>query len=114
MFYYVTVTVLFLGYAFLRGRYLLYAVYVLDNATFVFNTGLTTYVNKIAPKSEHRPTLSMGVAANHIASVTMPFLGGILWTVLGYQWAFLVGIPAAAASIAIVLKMPRGTELARE
>jgi predicted MFS family arabinose efflux permease len=114
VFYYVTVTVLFLGYAFLRGKYILYGVYVLDNATFVFNTGLTTYVNKIAPKSEHRPTLSMGVAANHVASVTMPFLGGILWTVLGYQWAFLIGIPAAAASIAIVLKMPRGTAAAQE
>jgi predicted MFS family arabinose efflux permease len=107
VFYYALVTLLFVGYAFLRGKYILYAVYVLDNATFVFNTGLTTYVNTIAPKSEHRPTLSMGVAANHLASVAMPFLGGILWTTLGYQWAFLVGIPAAAASIAIVLKMPR-------
>ena len=114
VFYYVLVTVLFVGYAFLRGRYVLYAVYVLDNATFVFNTGLTTYVNKIAPRAEHRPTLSMGVAANHIASVAMPFLGGILWTILGYQWAFLIGIPAAAASIAIVLKMPRGTAHAAE
>jgi predicted MFS family arabinose efflux permease len=109
VFYYALVTVLFLGYAFLHGKYVLYTVYVLDNATFVFNTGLTTYVNKIAPRSEHRPTLSMGVAANHVASVVMPFLGGILWTILGYQWAFLIGIPAAAASIAIVLKMPRGT-----
>ncbi len=109
VFYYALVTMLFLGYAFLRGKYVLYTVYVLDNATFVFNTGLTTYVNKIAPRSEHRPTLSMGVAANHVASVAMPFLGGILWTILGYQWAFLIGIPAAAASIAIVLKMPRGT-----
>jgi predicted MFS family arabinose efflux permease len=114
IFYYAFVTVMFLGYAFLRGKYILYAVYVLDNATFVFNTGLTTYVNKIAPPSEHRPTLSMGVAANHVASVSMPFLGGILWTTLGYQWAFLVGIPAAAASIAIVSRMPRGTQLVRE
>jgi predicted MFS family arabinose efflux permease len=108
VFYYVMVTVMFLGYAFIRSKYVLYGIYVLDNATFVFNTGLTTYVNKIAPKSEHRPTLSMGVAANHVASVAMPFLGGILWTTLGYQWAFLIGIPAAAASIAIVWKMPRG------
>jgi predicted MFS family arabinose efflux permease len=108
VFYYSFVTVMFLGYAFLRGKYVLYAVYVLDNATFIFNTGLTTYVNKIAPKSEHRPTLSMGVAANHVASVTMPFLGGILWATLGYQWAFLIGIPAAAASIWIVMGMPRG------
>ena len=44
----------------------------------------------------------------------MPFLGGILRSILGYQWAFLIGIPAAAASIAIVLKMPRGTALAAE
>ncbi len=112
VFYYSLVTVLFIGYALIRAKYVLYAVYVLDNATFVFNTGLTTYVNKIAPPSEHRPTLSMGVAANHVASVAMPFLGGILWTILGYQWAFLIGIPAAAASIAIVLKMPRGTSQA--
>jgi predicted MFS family arabinose efflux permease len=109
VFYYSLVTVMFLGYAFLHAKYILYAVYIVDNATFVFNTGLTTYVNKIAPKSEHRPTLSMGVAANHVASVTMPFLGGILWATLGYRWAFLIGIPAAAASIVIVLGMPKGT-----
>ncbi len=114
IFYYSFVTLMFLGYAFVRAKYVLYAVYILDNATFVFNTGLSTYVNKIAPPSEHRPTLSMGVAANHVASVTMPFLGGILWTTLGYQWAFLVGIPAAAASIAVVRGMPAGTKLMRE
>ena len=108
VFYYSFVTLMFIGYAFLQGKYILYTVYILDNATFVFNTGLTTYVNKIAPKSEHRPTLSMGVAANHVAAVAMPFLGGILWTTLGYQWAFLVGLPAAAASIAIVSGMPSG------
>ena len=108
VFYYSLVTLLFLGYAFVQRKYLLYGVYVLDNATFVFNTGLTTYVGKMAPKSEHRPTLSMGVASNHVASVAMPFLGGILWTTLGYRWAFLVGIPAAAASIAIVLRLPKG------
>jgi Kef-type K+ transport system membrane component KefB len=50
----------------------------------------------------------MGVASNHVASVVMPFLGGILWTTLGYQWAFLLGIPAAATSIAIVSRLPRG------
>jgi MFS family permease len=108
VFYYVFVTLMFVGYAFVNGKYLLYAVYILDNATFVFNTGLTTYVGKIAPTSEHRPTLSMGVAANHIAAVSMPFLGGILWTALGYRWVFLIGLPAAAASIAIVLRLPKG------
>ena len=106
-FYYVFVTCVFLVYAFVRVKYVLFGVYVLDNATFVFATGLTTYVNKIAPPREHTPTLSMGVAFNHVASVSMPFLGGILWATLGYQWAFLIGIPAAAASILIVRRLPR-------
>ena len=35
---------------------------------------MTTYVNRIAPRSEHTPTLSMGVAANHVAAVTMPLV----------------------------------------
>jgi hypothetical protein len=106
-FYYLFVTCVFVVYAFVRVKYVLFGVYVLDNATFVFATGLTTYVNKIAPPKEHTPTLSMGVAFNHVASVSMPFLGGILWATLGYQWAFLIGIPAAAASILIVRRLPR-------
>jgi predicted MFS family arabinose efflux permease len=114
IFYYGLVTVLFVGYVLIRQKYVLYGIYILDQATFVFNTGLTTYVNKIAPKREHRPTLSMGVAANHVASVAMPFIGGILWVTLGYRWAFLIGIPAAAASIIIVMGMPRGTEALKE
>ena len=67
---------------------------------------LTTYVSRIAPASERTPTLSMGVAMNHVAAVAMPFLGGLLWNSLGYRWAFLIGIPAAAASILIVLRLP--------
>jgi predicted MFS family arabinose efflux permease len=104
--YYILVTIFFVAYAFIKSRYVLFAVFVADGATFAFNTGLTTYVSKIAPKSDHTPTLSMGVAMNHVASVTMPFLGGILWSTLGYQWAFLIGLPAAAASIAIVQRLP--------
>jgi predicted MFS family arabinose efflux permease len=104
--YYMLVTLFFIGYAFIQSRYFLYAIFVVDGATFVFATGLTTYVNKIAPKEEHTPTLGMGVAMNHIASVTMPFLGGILWTTLGFRWAFLIGLPAAAASILVVRRLP--------
>ena len=80
----------------------------MDSATFAFATALTTYVGKLAPQSEHTPTLSMGVAMNHIDSVTMPFVGGVRGSTMGYRWVFLIGIPAAAASIAILLRLPRG------
>ena len=49
----------------------------------------------------------MGVTMNHVAAVTMPLVGGILWSTLGYQWAFLLGALAAALSIFAALKVPR-------
>jgi hypothetical protein len=105
--YYGAVTAMVLCYAFIRAKYVLYAVFVLDSATFALAMAITSYVGKLAPRAERTQTLSMGVAANHVAAVVMPFIGGILWTALGYQWAFLLGIPAAAASIAVVAGLPR-------
>jgi len=105
-FYYTSMILVFIGYAFVPVKGLLYAIFVLDGGFFVFAVALTTYVSRIAPASEHTPTLSMGVAMNHVAAVSMPFLGGLLWNNLGYRWAFLIGIPAAVASVAIVLRLP--------
>jgi predicted MFS family arabinose efflux permease len=105
--YYVLVTAMVLCYAFVRSKYILYAVFVLDSATFVLAMAITSYVGRLAPPAERTQTLSMGVAANHVASVAMPLVGGILWAALGYQWAFLLGIPAAAASLLVVFRMPR-------
>ena len=106
-FYYVLVTAMVLCYAFVRSKYLLYAVFVLDSATFALAMAITSYVGRLAPPGERTQTLSMGVAANHVASVAMPLVGGILWTTLGYQWAFLLGIPAAVASLVVVARLPR-------
>jgi predicted MFS family arabinose efflux permease len=105
-FYYASMILVFIGYAFVPHKPLLYAIFVLDGSFFVFAVALTTYVSRIAPASERTPTLSMGVAMNHVAAVAMPFLGGILWNRLGFQWAFLIGIPAAIASITVVLRLP--------
>jgi MFS family permease len=68
---------------------------------------LTTFVSRIAPKNEHTQTLSMGVAMNHVAAVAMPFVGGLLWKYLGYQWTFMVGALAAVLSIVASLGVPR-------
>jgi predicted MFS family arabinose efflux permease len=108
-FYYTSMILVFVGYAFVPLKSLLYAIFILDGSFFVFAVALTTYVSRIAPASERTPTLSMGVAMNHIAAVAMPFLGGVLWNNLGFRWAFLIGIPAAVASISVVLRLPAVT-----
>ncbi|HUU21097.1 MAG TPA: MFS transporter [Phycisphaerae bacterium] len=106
MFYFAALTVFFCGYALVPNRYVLYGLFVVDNAFFVFAMALTTYVRRIAPASEHTPTLSMGVAMNHVAAVTMPLVGGFLWKYLGYQWAFFAGAAAAALSILAAMRVP--------
>lgn len=107
VFYYSFMTICFLGYAFIKSKYLLYGVYLLDSSFFVFAMALTTYVGRLAPANEKTMTLSMGVAMNHIAAVTMPLVGGIVWKYLGYQWTFLIGSTAAAASILAAIRVPR-------
>jgi len=107
VFYYLCLTAFFVGYATIRQPWALYAIYVVDNAFFVFAMSLVTYVNRIAPKRELTLTLSMGVAMNHVAAVTMPLVGGLLWVTLGYQYAFLLGVAAALLSVLAALRVPK-------
>jgi hypothetical protein len=103
--YYVCLTGVFCGYAFIRNRYVLAGLFMTDNIFFTLGMALTTYVRRLAPPEEHTPTLSMGVAMNHVAAVTMPLVGGFLWT-LNYRWVFGMGATAAAMSILAVSRLP--------
>jgi MFS family permease len=107
VFYFACLTVFFLGYAYVRDVNVLCGLFVLDSAFFVFALALTTYVNRIAPKSEHTATLSMGVAFNHVAAVLMPLVGAALWKYAGYQWVFVAGAAAAALSVPAALCLPK-------
>jgi MFS family permease len=107
--YFSSLILVFIGYATIPNQYVLYGLFVLDGALFVLVMALTTYVNRIVPPSEHTPTLSMGVAMNHVGAVSMPLIGGFIWTYLGYQWLFVMGVVAAVLSVAVVLlRVPPG------
>ena len=88
---YIGLTFIFIGYALLKNPHHLYVLYCLDNFLFVGGIAMTTYVNKIAPKSDLKPTLAMGVTMNHIAAVAAPLVGGLVWMKLGYEIIFLSG-----------------------
>jgi MFS family permease len=115
MFYYATLVVFFCGYAFVHNQYVLWGIFLLDNTFFALAMALTTYVRHIAPPSEHTPTLSMGVAMNHVAAVAMPLVGGYVWKYGNYKWTFAIGAAAAAASVVAASSLPvRGTRLTVE
>lgn len=88
---YFLVFFVFLGYAFIHKLIFLIICYNLDNILYLGSISLTSYINKIAPKKDLRPTLSTGVAMNHIAAVVMPIVGGIIWVKVGYEVVFMVG-----------------------
>jgi MFS family permease len=107
--YYASLIAVFIGYAFIPNKYVLYGLFVADSVLFMAAMALTTYVNRIAPKTEHTQTLSMGIAMNHVGAVSMPFVGGLLWTYFGQQWTFMIGALAVILSLLVTLRVPRHT-----
>ena len=80
---YIGLVVVFSGYAVIKDLYALYVLYCIDNLIFFGGIALTTYLNKIAPAEELKPTLAMGVTMNHVASVVAPVAGGLAWVLFG-------------------------------
>ena len=75
------------------------ACYVLDSSMSVVEMARSTYMRKIAiDEDDVTATLSAGTSITHVASMSIPTLGGLLWTATGsYQPVFL-----AAAAIAVI------------
>ena len=97
---YLGLALVFIGYATLKNINYLYVLYCIDNFLFVGGIALTTYLNKITTPKDLKPTLAMGVTMNHIAAVTSPLIGGLVWMKFGYQIIFISG--AAFALISLV------------
>lgn len=77
---------------------LIYVCYVLDLMLFSVGMARSTYLRKIAlHDSDVTPTLSLGVSLDHLVSMSIPTLGGLVWARYGYPWVF-----AGAAAISLV------------
>lgn len=80
------------------GLCLVYACFVADQLLMAVGIARTTYLHKIAEVPEDfTPTLALGVSLDHVVSMGVPTLGGMLWAAMGYRYVF-----AAAAVIALV------------
>lgn len=106
--YFSALTVIFVGYATTRSLAVLYGLYVLDNFTFNFNIATTTYLHKISRPGELTPNMAMGVTMNHVAAVSVPFLGALLWqTSANYRLPFYAGAAVALISVGLASRIPR-------
>ena len=77
---------------------LLYCFFVMDELLFSLSMARTTYLSSIIEKeSEMVPTIGLGGTIDHIVSMTVPVLGGILWMKVG-PWAVF----AMAGVVAVI------------
>jgi len=111
---YIGLALVFLGYATIQHQTTLYVLFCIDNMIFFGGIALTTYVNKIAPEEDLKPTLAMGVTMNHVSSVAAPLVGGVIWHFFGYQIIFFSGAVLALISLVVTQWVNPERLLARE
>lgn len=94
-----------IGYGFSRmlfseqpAFYIAACCFITDQLLMSVSMARATYLKKIAVKPEDvSQTLTMGVSIDHVFSISIALVSGLVWTKLGYQYVFLL-----AAVIAVV------------
>lgn len=90
------------------GLFLIFACFIIDQLVFAASLARTTYLSKIADTpADITPSLSMGVTLDHAVAMTIPFFGGLIWELLGYQYVFLAAAIIALFNLAAALKIPQ-------
>ena len=95
-----------LGYAYIRNVPLLLALYLLNSVLMIISMiSRTTYINGLSSSDDLTPSLAMGQTMDHVAAVTLPLTGGVLWETFGYEATFLIGVAVAACLLIVAQKM---------
>jgi predicted MFS family arabinose efflux permease len=83
--------------------------FIADQLLMSVNMARSTYLKKIAIHKDHiMPTLTMSVSLDHIFSITVALLGGVIWSKWGYQVVFLFGAGIAVVNLvsALFIRIP--------
>jgi predicted MFS family arabinose efflux permease len=89
-----------LGYGFSKFLFpaqtaflLICGFYLLDQMLFSVSMARSMYIKKIALEEAHvQPALTAGVTIDHVFSISVAILGGVIWNAFGFQYVFLLGI----------------------
>ncbi len=97
------------------------AVYVFDHVLFFVGSARAIYAGAIADDSQElASTLSLGVTIDHVFSMSVPFIGGLVWQAYGYEAVFLgaAGVAGLTAIVALgvpaMSALPNGTAVQAE
>lgn len=102
---YVILTLCCVGFAIMDNVWILVMLLLMIKVVVTLGISLSTYVFRIAPPEELTPTLSAGISINHVTSVGMPILAGILLPIIKYEGVFLGTAGLILLSIPFALAM---------
>jgi len=76
------------------------ACFVVDQMLMSVGMARATYLKTIAVQpGDVSQTLMMGVSIDHGFSILVAFVGGVLWTRLGFEYVFLLGVLIACVNL---------------
>jgi len=87
------------------------ACFVVDQLLMSVGMARATYLKKIAVRpGDVSQTLMMGVSIDHIFSIAVASLGGLIWVHWGYEYVFLLGAAIACVNLvsASRVRVPQG------
>ena len=101
------------GYGFSRSMFpeniaflIVCACFLLDQMLMSVSMARATYMKKIALESGHvQPALTAGVTIDHVFSISVALLGGLIWNAFGYQYVFLMGTAIAFINFFVALQV---------
>ena len=86
------------------------ACYLLDQMLMSVSIARSTYMKKIAlDPRDVQPALTVSVTIDHIFSIAVALLGGLIWNRYGFQYVFLMGVFIAVINFftALQVRVPR-------
>lgn len=82
------------------------ACFIADQLLLSVGMARATYLQKIAVRPEDvTQTLTMGVTIDHIFSIAVALVGGLIWVTFGYQFVFLLGAAIACVNFFSALRV---------
>jgi predicted MFS family arabinose efflux permease len=80
--------------------------FLLDQMSMSFGMARSTYMKKIARRvTDIQPALTVSVTIDHIFSISLALLGGVIWNAFGFQYVFLLGMFIAIGNFFAALQV---------
>lgn len=95
------------GFAVVRDIWALIVLFVAIKALITLNIGVDSWVSRTIPRQELAPTLAAGLSFNHISSLAMPLLNGLLLPLIQYEGVYLLTAGLTLATVPFALMMNR-------